>query len=62
MHLADVSLVLPPSPPPRGVTFPWRVCRRQAPQLELGMADAYGHEDDRAKFSQAEVDAKIKER
>jgi len=36
--------------------------RRQAPQLELGMAAAYGHEDDRAKFSQAEVDAKIKER
>ncbi|CAM9842168.1 unnamed protein product, partial [Hapterophycus canaliculatus] len=36
--------------------------RRQAPQLELGMAAAYGHEHDRAKFSQAEVDAKIKER
>lgn len=38
------------------------LCRRQGPQLALGMADAYGHEDDRAKFSQAEVDAKIKER
>eukprot|EP00903_Cladosiphon_okamuranus_P018348 g16880.t1 len=36
--------------------------RRQGAQLELGMADAYGHEDHRAKFSQAEVDAKIKER
>lgn len=61
---ADFSALLasPPLPsPPAGV--PWRGCmsRRQAP-LELGMADAYGHEDDRAKFSQAEVDAKIKER
>ncbi|CAM9344515.1 unnamed protein product, partial [Ectocarpus sp. 4 AP-2014] len=36
--------------------------RRQGTQLELGMAEAYGHEDHRAKFSQAEVDAKIKER
>eukprot|EP00752_Nemacystus_decipiens_P012376 g10969.t1 len=36
--------------------------RRHGAQLELGMADAYGHEDHRAKFSQAEVDAKIKER
>ncbi|CAN0178328.1 unnamed protein product [Ectocarpus fasciculatus] len=36
--------------------------RRQGAQLELGMAEAYGHEDHRAKFSQAEVDAKIKER
>lgn len=42
--------------------FRRRELRRQGTQLELGMAEAYGHEDHRAKFSQAEVDAKIKER
>lgn len=44
------------------VTRAFTAHRRQAPQLELGMAAAYGHEHDRAKFSQAEVDARIKER
>ncbi|CAM9307977.1 unnamed protein product [Ascophyllum nodosum] len=34
--------------------------RRQAAQPELGLA--YGHEDDQPKFSQAEVNAKIRER
>lgn len=34
--------------------------RRQAAKRELGLA--YGLEDDQAKFSQAEVNAKIRER
>lgn len=39
--------------------WPW-ILRRQAAKRELGLA--YGLEDDQAKFSQAEVNAKIRER